>query len=124
MRSRNDVHADQFTNATRADIAAHEYGHIARADVFLAEQLHVRRLDHCVSSFDRSDEPFCLDHSQCFEGHVRESSPSKIVEVKKQIDYASSYHRDVQESREAKDDILSVTTFLSGRYSAPQRKAW
>src|SRR5262249_41534747 len=120
MRSRNDMYADQFTNATcgsgarigrglhRAHIAAHEYGHIARADVFLAEQLHIRRFDHRVSSFDRSDEPFCLDHSQCFEGHVRESSPSKIVEVKKQIDYASSYHRDVQESREVKLEILSL----------------
>jgi hypothetical protein len=81
MRPWDHVHANQFTHSSRgccacvrrgfdcANIAAHEHGHVTGTDVFFSEQLHVRRFDHRVGRFDRADEAFGLDHSQCFKGH-------------------------------------------------------
>ena len=36
-----------------------------------------------VSRFHRADKAFGFDHSECFKGHLRQSSLFKIVEVKK-----------------------------------------
>jgi hypothetical protein len=78
MRSRNYMNADQFTHAARSsgsgvgrslngpDIATNEYRHVARADVFLSDQLNIRGFDHRVRRFNRADESFGLDHSECF----------------------------------------------------------
>jgi hypothetical protein len=94
--SRDDVHTDQFADAAgrsgagiscrfhRADVSAHKDGDVTRTDIFFAEQLHVRRLNHGVSGFNGANKTFSLDHSECFEGHLRQSSLFKIVEVKKQ----------------------------------------
>src|SRR5262245_4083161 len=101
----NHVYADQFTNAPggrspgisrrfdRAHVSTPKDGDVTRPDILLTEQLHVRRFDHRVSGFDGADKTFRLDHSECFQGHLRQSSLFKILEIKKQIDYASSYHR-------------------------------
>src|SRR5262249_1031531 len=98
MRSRDYVHTNELTYSARrgsacvscgfhrADISAHKHCHVTRADVFLAEQLHVGRLDHCVSGFDGADQTFRLDHSEWFQGHLRQSSLFKIVEVKNKSD--------------------------------------
>ena len=81
MRARDDVNADQFTDAARgggsgvsrgfdrANIAAHEDGDITAADVFAANQHDVSRFGHGVGGFDRADEAFRLDHSKRFHVH-------------------------------------------------------
>src|SRR5581483_9920294 len=81
MRTRNNVNADQFANSSgsrgacvcsslyRTDISANENGDITCADVFFADQDNVSSLDHCVSSLDRADKSFCLDHSESFVRH-------------------------------------------------------
>jgi hypothetical protein len=96
VRPRDHMNTDQFANSTRggsagiggrfhgANVSTHEHGHITRADVFFAKQLHVGGFDHRVSRFDGADETFRFDHSECFKGHLRQSSLFKIVEVKKQ----------------------------------------
>jgi hypothetical protein len=93
----NNVHADELADPTRGgsacisrrfdcpDVPANKNRDVTGANVFLAKQLHVSRFDHRVSSFDGADKTFRLDHSECFQGHLRQSSLFKIVEVKKQI---------------------------------------
>src|SRR5262245_21355027 len=130
MGARNHMYADQFADTpgrsspgisrrfNRTDIAADKDGDVTRTDILLAEQLHVSRFDHCVSGFDGADKTFRLDHSECFQGHLRQSSHFKIVEVKTQIDYASSYHRVTQEARVRNLQFIMLTTFPAERYSA------
>jgi len=45
--------------------------------------LHVRGCDHRLSRFDCADDTFTFDHSECFKGHLRQSSLFEIVEIKK-----------------------------------------
>jgi hypothetical protein len=82
----NNVHADEFADSARGrsarisrrfdcpDVPANKYRDVTSANVLLAKQLHVSRFDHRVSGFDGANKTFRLDHSECFEGHLRQSS--------------------------------------------------
>ena len=49
-----------------AHVAAYHNRHKAAAHVHLSNQRYVGRLDHRIRRFNRSDQTFGLDHSQCF----------------------------------------------------------
>jgi hypothetical protein len=84
--SRDDMHANQFANPARGSgagisrgfhrthVSTHKDGDVTRTYVFFAEQLHVCRFNHGVSGFDGANKTFSLDHSECFQGHLRQSS--------------------------------------------------
>src|SRR5881394_996537 len=76
MRSRNDMHADEFAHSPCgrsarvcggfhcSHIAAHHGGDVAGADLFPTDQTHFRGLHHRVGCFDHRHQPARLDHSQ------------------------------------------------------------
>jgi hypothetical protein len=52
-----------------ADVAAYEHGHVAGPDVFLADERDVGGFHHRVGRFDRADEAFGFDESECVLRH-------------------------------------------------------
>jgi hypothetical protein len=81
VRSRDDVHRYQLTNAAGgrcasvgrslhgADVSTDEHCDIASTDVFLADEYDVGGFHHRISGLDRTDQAFRFDHSQSFLGH-------------------------------------------------------
>jgi len=69
MRSRNDLHAEDFADLAgggrtgvdggfhRGDVARDHDGHIARADFVPSDQLHVGRLERGVSRLNQGHKP-------------------------------------------------------------------
>jgi hypothetical protein len=78
MRARNNVNTNQLANSTRrcrarvrgcfdrANVAAHKNRYVTCSDIFFSQQLNIRSFDHGVRGFNSADEPFGLDHSECF----------------------------------------------------------
>ena len=78
VRAGNDVHANQFANATgrcsarirsglhSAHITSNANRHKAGADILLAYQCHIGCLHHGISSFNSANKSLRFDHSQGF----------------------------------------------------------
>jgi hypothetical protein len=72
------MHAYQFANSSGcscasvsrsfhcADISAYKYRYVARSYILFAKQLYIRGFDHGIGGFNCADEPFGLNHSECF----------------------------------------------------------
>jgi hypothetical protein len=72
------MHADEFADTARSgcssvgrsfdrrDIATDDSRDKARANLFITNERNVCSFDHCIGCFDHRDQPFGLNHSECF----------------------------------------------------------
>ena len=66
--------------AADVDIAAHDRRDKTCADFFITDKINICRFDHRVRRFDRADETFGFDHSECFKRHIC-SSLFKLFDI-------------------------------------------
>src|SRR5215471_16463771 len=106
MRTRNDVNADEFSDAARrgssricsrldrGNIAADDCGHQTGADLFVTDQSNVGGFDHRICRLDHRNQTLGLNHSKSFHISVSplsSSSRSRRVNVTVSSPLAGAY---------------------------------